>query len=104
SSANSSGPGTVQYNVQSNSGPQRTGTMTIAGQTFTVTQANGCSYSIFPTSQGFSASGGSGSVSVTTSSGCSWTASTATPWININSGSSGSGSGSVNYSVQFNNT
>jgi hypothetical protein len=37
-----SGNGTVNYTVAANTGPQRTGTMTIAGQIFTVTQDSGC--------------------------------------------------------------
>ena len=37
--AGDSGNGTVFYSVAANIGPQRTGTITIAGQTFTVTQA-----------------------------------------------------------------
>lgn len=36
------GSGTVNYTVAANNGPQRTGTMTIADQTFTVTQDSGC--------------------------------------------------------------
>src|SRR5205823_2621390 len=35
--------GTVNYSVAANLGPARTGTLTIAGQTFTVMQASGCS-------------------------------------------------------------
>jgi hypothetical protein len=35
------GPGTVNYSVDANSGSARTGTMTIAGRTFTVSQAGG---------------------------------------------------------------
>jgi serine protease AprX len=43
SGRNGNGSGTVNYNVAANSGAQRSGTMTIAGQTFTVTQdASGC--------------------------------------------------------------
>ena len=61
-----------------------------------------CSYSIFPTSQSFTDSGGTGSVSVTTQDDCSWTAVTNTSWIMITSNSSGTGSGTVNYSVASN--
>ena len=61
-----------------------------------------CTYSISPTSNSFSSSGGSGSVSVTTQSGCSWTVTENLDWVTINSGSSGTGSGIVNYSVSAN--
>ena len=38
SGASGSGNGTVRFNVADNSGKKRTGTLTIAGQTFTVEQ------------------------------------------------------------------
>jgi Zn-dependent metalloprotease len=41
SGSSGSGNGTVNYSVAANSGASRNGTMTIAGQTFTVTQAAG---------------------------------------------------------------
>ena len=55
----------------------------IAGQTHTVTQANGCVASINPTSYAAPIAGGPGTpVAVTTTAGCAWTASTtATAWI-----------------------
>jgi Zn-dependent metalloprotease len=54
SGASGSGNGTVNYSVAANGSTSRTGTMTIAGQTFTVTQAGtggGCAQLI--TNQGF---------------------------------------------------
>ena len=63
-----------------------------------------CTYSISPTGQSFTASGGTGSVSVTTQSGCAWTAASAASWMTITSGGSGSGSGTVGYSVAANTT
>jgi len=62
----------------------------------------GCTYSINPTSQSFTTSGGSGTVTVTTSSGCIWNATSNTGWITITSGSSGNGNGTVNYTVPAN--
>ena len=99
-----SGNGTVNYSVSENTGTTpRAGTMTIAGQTFTVSQAGGvCSYSINPTSHSFAASGGTSSVNVMAGGGCSWTATSNDSWITITSGNSGSGSGTVNYSVSEN--
>ncbi len=98
-----SGNGTVSYSVSANTGAARTGTLTIAGQNFTVTQ-NGasCSYSISPTSQSFEANGGTGSVSVTTTGGCNWTASSNAAWVTITAGGNGSGNGTVSYSVAAN--
>lgn len=104
SGASGSGNGTVNFTVAANTATtSRTGTMTVAGQTFTVTQSGlSCSYSISPTSQSFTASGGQGSVSVTTIAGCSWTAVSNVGFATINSGTSGSGNGTVNFTVAAN--
>jgi Viral BACON domain/Putative binding domain, N-terminal len=89
----------VTLNVAANSGGARTGTLTIAGQTVTVTQGEGCSFSIAPESQNVDASGGNGSVSVTASAGCNWTAASNANWITVTSGSSGTGNGTVQFSA-----
>lgn len=105
SGASGSGNGSVTYTITSNtSTSQRVGTITIAGQVYTVTQSGTvpCSYTINPTNLSYAASGGSGTVTVTTTSGCSWTATTTDSWITITSGSSGSGNGSVSYTVASN--
>jgi hypothetical protein len=100
SGANGNGNGTVNFTVAADTGVARTGTITIAGQTFTVTQTSGCSYTINPASQSIGAAGGAGTpVSVSTVAGCAWTASTAAPWISITSGASGSGNGTVNFTI-----
>ncbi|MBI3940904.1 MAG: BACON domain-containing protein, partial [Acidobacteria bacterium] len=101
--ASGSGAGTVNYAVAANTGAGRTGTLTVAGQTFTVTQAAGdCAYSITPTSQAFAAAGGTATVSVTTTAGCAWTATSGNAFIAVASGSSGAGSGTVILSVAAN--
>jgi BACON domain-containing protein len=106
SGGSGSGNGIVSYSVNANqSTSQLTGSMTIAGLTFKVTQAGGnpsCSYALSAMSQSFPSSGGSGSVSVTAPSGCPWTAVSNNNWITIPSGSSGSGNGIVSYSVNAN--
>jgi all-beta uncharacterized protein/BACON domain-containing protein len=99
SGANGTGSGTVTLNVAPLSGPSRSGTVTVAGQTVTITQGDGCTFAISPDSQSVAPSGGSGSVSVTAGAGCAWTAASAQPWITITSGSSGSGNGTVNFTV-----
>ncbi len=79
--------------------------MTIAGNTFTVTQEGiNCSYSIAPTVVYFNAIGGDAWVDVTATAGCSWTAVSNDSWITITSGSSGTGNGTVNYSVAQNSS
>jgi hypothetical protein len=62
-------------------------------------QGPACTYSISPTSQSFSSSGGSGSVTVATQTSCVWGATSNAAWLTITSGSSGSGNGAVSYSV-----
>ena len=98
----SSGSGTATYSVDANNGAARSGTITIAGQAFTINQANGCSYTLNPTSAGFPAAGDWSSFTVTTASGCSWTASSNSAWIAVTAGSSGTGNGTVSYSVDQN--
>ena len=85
------GSGTVNYSVMANTGPARSGTLTIAGNTFTVTQALGCTYSISPSSTSVGSGGGGGTVSVTAGAGCTWTAVSNASWITVTGGSSGNG-------------
>jgi uncharacterized protein (TIGR03437 family) len=106
--ASGSGNGTVSYTVAANAGTtSRTGTITVGGQTFTVTQAAAaaCSYSITPSTNTMGAQGGSGSFVVTTGSTCSWTASvssSASSWLHLGSTTSGTGGGTVGYSADVN--
>ena len=95
-----SGLGSFSFSVAANgTGSPRTGTMTVGGQTVTVTQsANSCTYSVSPTSVTAPMTGLNSSVSVTTGSGCAWTATSAVTWITVTSGGM-SGLGSVNYTV-----
>ena len=99
-----SGNGTVSYSVAANTGSSTlTGTVTIAGQTFTVTEAGvACSYSLSSASASYSSSGGSGSVNVTAPGGCAWTVNNTNSWISVTGGSSGTGNGTVSYSVSAN--
>ena len=68
------GNGTVSYTVAANTSTSpRTGTLTIAGVTVTVTQAGACNYTVAPTTQSVLAAGGAHAATVTTTSGCGWT-------------------------------
>jgi hypothetical protein len=97
------GSGQVNYTVaQNTSQSSQTGTITIAGQAFTVTEAGAsCTYSISPQIQNFTSSGGTSSFNVTAGTGCAWTAVSTATWITITSpvGGNGSGNGSVGFSV-----
>ena len=100
------GHGQVSYSVSANTGPQRTATLTIAGQGFTLTQASGCSptISVAPSPLSFAQGGGPGSSSVAAVTGCTWTATSTQSFLTIAAppGGNGSGNGSVNYSVAAN--
>ena len=61
-----------------------------------------CVTSISPTSQSFSAAGGTGTLAVTAPAACNWTASSTDAFLTITSGESGTGSGTINFSVAAN--
>jgi delta-60 repeat domain len=98
SGASGSGNGTVGYAVSANTGAPRTGTLTIAGQTFTIEQAagdTGCFYTVAPSTLNV---GGdavpSATVTVTTGAGCAWEATvrnTDAPWVKLVSAQLASG-------------
>jgi uncharacterized protein (TIGR03437 family) len=107
SAASGNGDGIISYSVAANTGTSsRTGTIGIAGQTFTVTQnpPGACSYTLSPTSQDFTAAAATGSVTVTAAAGCAWTAVSSVTWITITAGASANGNGTVSFSVQANAT
>jgi hypothetical protein len=108
------GSGTVSYSVSANAGDPRTGTMTIAGQTFTVNQNDSatCTSTITPTNALLKASPTctafgcipiTGTVTVATSlSSCSWNATSNDSWITITACSAHTGNGTVSYSLSTN--
>ena len=102
SGANGSGTGTVQYTAEATTGPSRSGTLTVAGQTFTVNQSQGCSFAVAPRSATVANQGGQTSFDVQASAGCGWTAASQVPWITIASGASGNGNGTVQLTVSAN--
>ena len=108
----SAGSGTgsepVNYEVRENfTGNPRFGTLTIAGQTFTVLQDAGladCTYVVSPLSAPISSSGGTGAFSVFAEERCAWLASSDVAWITLTSGEMGTGNSTVNYLVAANQT
>jgi hypothetical protein len=99
------GNGTLNYSVAANStGATRTGTISIAGQTFTITQSAtpSCSYTLSPTSATTTTAGGAATVGVTAPTGCAWTAVSNAAFVSITSGTAGSGNGTVSYTVAAN--
>lgn len=105
SGASGNGNGSVGFSALPNSGAARTGTLTIAGQSITVTQAaaSSCSFTVAPTTVSVPSTGtSSSSVSVTTSSGCAWTAASNISWLTVLSGAAGTGNGTVTFSAAAN--
>ena len=103
SPASGSGAVTVSLTLPANPGSTlRTGTLTIAGQTVTVSQDTiSCAYSLGSSGQTVPAAGGSGTVSLTSIAGCSWSATSSASWVTI-SPSSGTGSGTVSFTAAAN--
>ena len=97
--ASGAGNGTVNFTAAANTGPARSGTLTIAGQTFTVNQAGVCTFGISPQQQPVGAAGGSANVGVTAAAGCTWTSASNANWITVTQGASGTGNGNVALSV-----
>jgi hypothetical protein len=99
SGASGAGNGSVAFTVGGNTGGARTGSLTIAGHAFTVTQA-ACVYTLSKTQEQARANEGSASVGVSpTTSTCAWTATSNSSWLIIQSGSSGTGNGQVTYHI-----
>ena len=99
-----SGNRQVAFSVAPNvdSAGARTGTLTIAGRTFTVTQA-GCTRSLGATGRSVPAGGIQGAtVGVSAPPGCGWTMASHDSWITVTSGQSGTGNGQVVFSVASN--
>jgi hypothetical protein len=100
-----SGNGTVTLAITANTGAARVGTVTVQGQTFTVTQAAAatpCAYSIAPANFSAPSPGGTTTVAVTTTGGCTWTATSQAPWIIVSNGATGSGNGAVTLAIAAN--
>ena len=104
SGAAGTGIGSVTLAVQQNAtSAARTGTVTVAGQTVSITQyASSCAYSLTPTSFSITAAATSRTLSVVSGTSCGWTSSTTAPWIVITSGASGSGVGAVSFDIAAN--
>ena len=102
--ASDTGDGTVTYSIAANTSPNsRSTTLSIAGHSFTITQAGACVFTINPSSASWTAAAGNGSVAVSTTATCSWSVvNPASSWITITNGQTGIGPGTVNYAVTAN--
>lgn len=97
------GTQTVGFTVQPNGPNTRTGTLTIAGQTFTVTQGTFCNFTVTTANRSFAATTGSGVISVSASaSSCPWTAQSQANWITVTGGTNSTGDNFVTFNVAAN--
>jgi len=99
------GNGQVFVRLTANTGPERTGTVTIATQKWTVTQRAfmpACTYSISPTSLSVGPGEATGTVSLTTADACSWTTVSSAAWLIVTQGGSGSGNSVIAFIVSPN--
>jgi hypothetical protein len=97
--------GTVSYALEANPGPgSRTGTIAIEDQTFRITQAAPCSYTLSRYARTFRAKGGKSSLQVRTSRSCGWEATSQADWITFTSTPSGTGKRTLRYAVAPNTT
>jgi hypothetical protein len=99
------GSGTVSLEIAANVGAQRAGVVTIAGQSFTVTQfgtgtpgptAPGCMPVVDPSELDVPASAATHSIRLEVAPGCPWmAASNAAPWLTIASDTAGQGAATI---------
>lgn len=97
------GNATVQFGVTDNTAAApRTGTISVGGSVYTITQLGSSTLSLSSTSTTIGAGSAVGSVNVNTFVGITWTATTNAAWLTITSGASGTGSGTVTWSAVAN--
>ncbi len=97
-----SGAGQVAFSVDPDTGDARTGTIAVAGQSFTLAQAaQTCTFTLSAPTGPLPAGGGTAVISVSAPAGCPWTAAASDTWITIAAGA-GSGNGVVGISVPWN--
>jgi Putative binding domain, N-terminal/Viral BACON domain len=97
-----SGSGQATFAVASNQGAARTGTLTIAGQSHTITQASSCTWSFNPPFHEMPVAGGFGTVLVFVTGPCTWTATSTVDWVRVVAGASGTGGGMVQFTIAAN--
>jgi hypothetical protein len=100
------GSGSVGFTVSANTTTSlRTAITTVAGKTFSVSQAGmqaPCTYSISPASASIAAAATTGTILVTTQSHCDWTATSSSGFITFQNGTGRTGPGTVVYDIAAN--
>ena len=83
-------------------GTQRSGAISVGGQSFSITQDGACSYTFSTTSTNHGATAASGSFTVQADTSCCWTAITSQAWVQLTGATTGCGGGTVAYSISAN--
>ena len=99
------GTGTLRYTVDANTNncSDRSGTIGVGGETFTVTQAGGSgSFRFAVSTTNVAAIAGSSSVGFSAGIGCPWSATNQANWLTITNGQSGTGNGTISYTFAAN--
>jgi hypothetical protein len=97
------GPATLRYTMEANTGSYRTAVIQAGGRTFTIHQAAlYCTYRVNFSSSWFPGAAATYSIAVTTPAGCPWTATPGADWIRFTGASTGSGSATVPFALTAN--
>ncbi len=99
------GPATLTGNITANSGPPRSGSVTVGRASLSVTQAGvdaACNYDVSPATENLDRNSTQREIAISTTSNCSWEATSNFPWITFDSPSSGHGSATLRYRVSAN--
>ncbi|MBL8240298.1 MAG: hypothetical protein JNM66_22955 [Bryobacterales bacterium] len=106
SATSGSGTGTLSFRADANPSPiERTGSITIGGTAFLVTQDGAaCSLNISATALDVPATGGAGSFEIDVVTGCNWTAVSNVGWITFTSAAAGGGDATLAFAVAANTT
>ncbi|WP_027183630.1 M6 family metalloprotease domain-containing protein [Desulfovibrio inopinatus] len=104
SASSGTGTATILFYVDENtSTTPRSGTLTIADMTYTLTQQGvSCEYTISPTASEISAEYRVQGLSLYTNDACSWTAQSNDSWMTITSATSGTGTSTILFHVDQN--
>jgi hypothetical protein len=105
SGTSGAGNGVVSISLTPNTNTtERTGTLTIAGQSVAVKEdgQSPCTIDISPGSATFGKDSATGTFAVSAGDQCEWSAVSTTAWIAVTSGGTGTGNGTVGYAIERN--
>ena len=100
--ASGSGAGQVRFTVAANTGPARSGSLTVGGRAVAISQPSGCTFAVTPASVALSAAAQTGAVSLAAGNGCRWNAASQAAWMTLPA-TSGTGPAQVSFAVAANN-